>query len=84
MDLRQLQRRIDILCERTGRHLPRVEILFCGWRHEGDLDDATHFYYSTVEEKAAILARLDALPESEDVHRTVIHLWEPADGAVAP
>jgi hypothetical protein len=73
MDLKGLKNRINILSQQTGQHLPRVEILFCGWRHEGDTDDETHFYYSTAEEKAAVKARLDALPESEDVHRIIIH-----------
>jgi hypothetical protein len=73
MDLRNLERRIDILVERTGKDLPRVEFYFYSQRQAGDVDNATHLFYSTPEERDAIRARLHALPDGPDVHRIIIH-----------
>ena len=78
MSIRSLERRFDILVERTGQDLPRVEILGYGKRNYPGEPDGTLcgggpiFRYDTPEERDAIRARIAAMP-SEGVHRIVMH-----------
>ena len=74
MTIQTIRTQLNSLKASLPPKLPRVEIYFYSQRHEGDVDDATHFHYSTREERAAIRARLHALDESDpDVHRIIIH-----------
>ena len=80
MNPRTLQRRIDVLCERTGQELPRVEVVAYGRREYPGEPDGTLcgggpiYRYSTPAERDEIRARIAALPDGPDVHRIVIHI----------
>jgi hypothetical protein len=84
MDLRGLKNRIDLLVERTGKDLPRVELVGYGKRDYPGEPDGTLcgggpiYRYDTAEERAAIRARIAAMP-SEGVQRIVFHFVTPEE-----
>jgi hypothetical protein len=77
MDLRGLKNRIDLLVERTGKDLPRVELVGYGKRDYPGEPDGTLcgggpiYRYDTKAERDAIRERIAAMPEG--VHRIVFH-----------
>jgi hypothetical protein len=79
MNLRNLERRIDILVERTGQDLPRVEFVGYGKRDYPGEPDGTLcgggpiFRYDAKPERDAIRERIATLPDGPDVHRIVMH-----------
>jgi hypothetical protein len=73
MSIQSIRAQLATLKASIPPKLPRVEIYFYSQRHEGDVDNTTHLFYSTPEERDAIRARLHALPDGPDVHRIIIH-----------
>jgi len=73
MQLQAIRNQIRQVREAMPPKPVRGEILFYSQRHEGDVDNATHFHYSNREERDAIRARLHALPDGPDVVRIIVH-----------
>ena len=57
MSIQSIRAQLATLKASIPPKLPRVEIYFYSQRHEGDVDNTTHLFYSTPEERDARIVK---------------------------